>query len=286
MLQNLQFRDNVTVSELPKPSIVTFCTHSAATTALMKQLAEHVEREIPGTLVQRLTCNEKTFREQIEIVSQTTILVTISQNDNSVALFLPVGAVMVILGDAGDDWDLWSNNALLHMHLIQADNQTELVLELVLRDELERIDSSKSDKANDAKANDIFPFIEGRHVSLIRQRPPTTRVHCIGEKILPNNRGADRFRSCYFDNLCFDLEKKDFVMFPSKYSRRLQDLATDRSYFSSLPYPVITYGQPSNLGSAQPLTFQPIDPFNISSHYYLNGVWLAMRTFNTCNHGE
>jgi hypothetical protein len=229
------------------------------------------------------------LRRKIQVTSQASILILASQEDKTAAFFLPEGANLILIGEPQEDWDLWSNNALLRLHLIT--NHTKDAIEYLIRDELSRLEQqeSASPLTGDGKQVD---FVNNRSVTLIHDNPPITRVHCVGEKLFPNRMGADRYRSCHFENLCFDLTNKHFVMFPSPlYQHVIHSsgsllLWEGDNYFSSIPRSLIASPQPSKLGRGYfSDVFHAHNRSNVSSYYQLDGAWLSIKTFSTKNVG-
>ncbi len=136
-------------------------------------------------------------------------------------------------------------------------------------------------------------FVNNRSVTLVQTSPPITRVHCVGEKRFHNILGAEQYRSCHYENLCFDMTSKSFVIFPSPFIRQVVhskhsngSSLEEGNYFSSIPRSLVASPQPSKLGAGYfsdvPVTRSRV---NVSSYYLLEGAWLGTKTFNTNNIG-
>jgi hypothetical protein len=172
---------------------------------------------IPGIQFVKLAPGES-WRQQTKVTSKAAVFILPSHEDKTAALFLPEGAALIFIGEAPKDWDLWSNNALVRLHLVTS--RIKEAVEYIILDELSRLEQESS--AFTKTGNDYrVDFVNDRSVTLVHSNPPITRVHCVGEKVFPNVLGADRYRSCHFENLCFDLKNKTFVMFPSPLNQRM-----------------------------------------------------------------
>ena len=221
----------------------------------------------------------------MHLTAKTSILVLASDQDKTAALFLPDGATLILLGEAQEDWDLWSNNALLRVHLVT--NRTDEAMEFLIRDELSRLEQQDLPHKK-AREDPPVNFINNRTVALVHDSPPTTRVHCVGEKLFPNAVGAQLYRSCHFENICFDLKNKSFVIFPSPLNFQLfasnSTLPDLGNYFSTMPRPLVASPQPfkNSLFLDNP---RIRSTGNISSYYRLEGTWLGTMTFRTKNFG-
>ena len=95
-----------------------------------------------------------------------------------------------------------------------------------------------------------------------------------------------------FENLCFDLESKSFVLFPSPLSLQLlqsnSSVSSHGNYFSSIPRTLLVASpQVSRLAGGFLADILPIHSrVNVSLYYRLEGAWLASKTFNTGNFGK
>jgi len=230
----------------------------------------------------------------MQVTTKATILILASdQKDKTAAFFLPDGATLILVGEAQEDWDLWNNNALLRVHLLV--NDIKEAMEYLIRDELSRLleqhDEPSSNTITTEHRVDYFAE-SNRSVTLVHASPPTTRVHCVGEKMFPNILGATQYRSCHFENLCFDLESKSFVMFPSPLSLQLMQsnssVLSSGNYFSSIPRTLVASPQINQLGGGFLAAIPRVihNRVNVSSYYRLDGAWLASKTFNTANFGK
>ena len=131
----------------------------------------------------------------MQVTTKTTILVLASDQDKTAPFFLPEGTTLILFGEAQEDWDLWSNNALLRVHLVN--HHTKEAMEYLIRDKLSRLEH-QNEPSNTAEAEHRVDFTENnRSVALVHASSPTTRVHCVGEKMFPNNFGATLYRSCH-----------------------------------------------------------------------------------------
>lgn len=229
--------------------------------------------------------DRSSLREQIQWMNKTAILILSSDQDKTVAFFLPEGATLILLGDAPVDWDLWNNNALLRVHLVR--DSTQETVDCLIRDELSRLEDN-NDPPNTAKAEHRADFDQNnRSIALIYGKPPISRIHCVGEKQFPDRNAASWYRSCYFKNLCFDLSTKSFVVFPSPTTLVLMKSASRHNYYSSIPSMLVASPQPSKLVGGYLSGIPQIHSAeNVSSYYYLEGAWLATMTFNSGNMGK
>ena len=245
-----------------------------------------VSSSIPGTQ-NEILAPLSSLRQQMQVTSKTSILILTSDEDKTAAFFLPEGATLILIGEAQEDWDLWSNNSLLRVHLVT--NDIKQVIEYLILDEVSRLEQKETAFITEGDGKRI-DFVNNRSVTLVHGNPPITRVHCVGEKLFPNILGAEQYRSCHFENLCFDLKSKSFVIFPSPFSQRLirsnGSSLEEGNYFSSIPQSLVASPQPTKLGGGYfsdiPRTRNRV---NVSSYYLLEGAWLATKTFNTYNIG-
>ena len=245
-----------------------------------------VHESIPGIQIVELSPMDP-LRKQMQITSKAAILILAAHEDKTAALFLPDGATLIIVGEAQEDWDLWSNNALVRVHLVRS-RIKETVVYLIL-DELGRLEQQETSLIM-TKDDHRLDFVNNRSVTLVHANPPIMRVHCVGEKLFPDVLGAEQYRSCHFENLCFDLNSKSFVMFPSPLSQNLVhsngSFLDEDNYFSSIPRSLIASPQPSHIGAGYFSDLpQVYNRSNVSSYYRLEGTWLSTRTFNTNNIG-
>jgi hypothetical protein len=248
------------------------------------EILQYVQKSVPDIRVSQMPVNFTVY-DQIEVLSNATIFVCSLREDKPGAFFLPDGAVIIMMrepdrrGSTGDNvdlathWNFWNNNALVRTHLLDGRNfsQDVLAVEYLIRDELDRLRIDA--EVVTSVANEPVAF-GGRLATLVHASPPTTQVHCLGEKIFPHRHGAEKYRSCHFENLCFDLESKSFVEFPSQYSELLRSLNSNKNHFSSIPKQM--HGIPNGFPPAA-------SRVNVSSYYQMDGTWLAMQTLNTCN---
>jgi len=58
--------------------------------------------------------------------------------------------------------------------------------------------------------------------------PPDSTVHCTGDTFGTEQELDWLYRSCEFRNICFDLSKKEFILFPSKQEQLLASLLAKR----------------------------------------------------------
>lgn len=80
--------------------------------------------------------------------------------------------------------------------------------------------------------------------------PPDSTVHCIGGSFGERHDQDWLYRSCEFRNICFDLDERDLVLFPSKDEQELMELLKKNSLVS-----VSTVSSPSfkvALGAVDP----------------------------------
>jgi hypothetical protein len=248
--------------------------------------ADLLALSVPGIQLIKLSPVEP-WRQQIGVTSKAAILVLASNEDKTAAMFLPEGATLILVGKAQEDWDLWSNNALLRLHLVT--RRVKDAVENLILDELSRLKEQSSAFTMTGDDNRV-DFANNRTVTLVHANPPITRVHCVGEKMFPNLLGADRYRSCHFENLCFDLKNKNFVMFPSPLNQNLVrsngSSLDEENYFSSIPRSMVASPQPSKLGRGYFVDIPRVhNRSNVSSYYRLEGAWLSIKTFNTKNLG-
>lgn len=131
-------------------------------------------------------------------------------------------------------------------------------------------------------------FIEGQPLYLVKGSPPVSHVHCLGENFQPN---AWMYRSCQFENLCFNLNKKTFVLHPSEDQLKLESQLHDQTFLSSKVEDMISGGQHPQWLRKQRGKWQPeVQPNgNSTKSYYAfseDTVWISFYPWGGCNPGH
>jgi hypothetical protein len=227
------------------------------------------------------------LQEKVFIIIQTKILVLASQEDKTVALFLPHKAHLIILGLPNLDWGFWTNCNWIQTHslLINISEGISYIIDEVLYDKVEKystFDSRNESRVQLNKNVDLF---------LVNQPPPITRIHCVAEKLIPSKHGAAHYRSCMFRNLCYDLEKKEFIIFPSPpYEKLLSTqayLLTHENYFSTVSQPLSLSPSLKSRSKAEYSRFRMhTGGNNETKHYRFYGTWISLDTVRSCNPGK
>ena len=73
--------------------------------------------------------------------------------------------------------------------------------------------------ANSTKTIDKFL---GMHLGFVFKEARSSVVHCVGDNFLPKTSSG--YRSCQFRHICWDLDRKDFVIFESPQHQRATEL--------------------------------------------------------------
>ena len=95
-----------------------------------------------------------------------------------------------------------------------------------------------------------------------------------------------QYRSCHFENLCFDLIRHDFVIFLSNATQALASFPPSQFNFSTFTQPMVMSGIAPNIRTAKADMPRIISKTKATSYYWLNATWLAYQTFHTCNYGH
>jgi hypothetical protein len=238
--------------------------------------------------------------ERVRIILQTNILLLTSEEDKTLALFLPPKAHLVFIGTPPNkDWDFWTNCVWIQIHHVR--KYVAQAVEYIVSEVLYFFDASQVD-VNTTSNKESPMFWTKNHdldhspfVSLINAPPPATKIHCITEKLFPNNEGVKNFRSCHLENICFDLKQKDFVIFPSPAYHQLitkkKRLMRD-NYFSTVSLPLVMSPQ---MKFAREVKYASLRIHNstvdeskseISRFYKLRGTWIIINSVNACNPGQ
>ena len=94
-----------------------------------------------------------------------------------------------------------------------------------------RIKNKQQDDNNDDGGGIVGTF-NGFNMRY-REGPIHSSVHCVGSNFESKDgmRLAWMYRSCRFQHFCFDLDKRDFVLFRSKEERALIELSRNDTFF-------------------------------------------------------
>jgi hypothetical protein len=227
------------------------------------------------------------LREKVLMILQTKILLLASDEDKTVALFLPPKSHLIILGLPNPDWDIWTNCAWIQTHNINV-NISEAIRYII--NEVMHEKSIQHDNFMLGEKS-IVELNYNHNISLIHQPPPSTRIHCIGEKLYPTNIGAPYFRSCLFQNLCFNLKAKNFVIFPSPAYLQLltqqKHLMKPGNYFSTTSHPLVLSSSMKATSNTSFGTFDIITVGEVESKYYrFHGTWISLAAALACNPGK
>lgn len=130
-------------------------------------------------------------------------------------------------------------------------------------------------------------YLDGQPVYLVQDKPPISHVQCLSENFLPNSW---MYRSCRFENLCFDLQTKTFVLHPSKAQQHLQSHLHNETFLSLFPKDMISGGQHSawlKQGRSKWIP-ESRNASNSTSYYALSDdvVWVSFYPWADCNHGH
>jgi hypothetical protein len=238
--------------------------------------------------------------EKIAIILKTNILLLSSEEDKTMALFLPSKAHLIIIGrPPSEDWDFWTNCVWIQVHYIR--KHTAQAIAYIVSEVL--YFKYGSQKVVNETRFEKFPmfwtknhrFDQNSFVSLIDSPPPATKIHCITEKIIPNSEGVKNFRSCHLENICFDLNQKEFVIFPSPAYHELvtkKKRLMRENYFSTVTLPLVMSPQMKFAREVKYESFRiyngTVDDSNseIRRYYKLRGTWIAINSVHACNPGE
>jgi hypothetical protein len=227
------------------------------------------------------------LREKVLMILKTKILLLASDEDKTVALFLPPKSHLIILGLPNSDWDIWTNCAWIQTHNININISKAIryIIDEAMHEKLLQHENTKPEEKGTVQLS------YNHNISLIHQPPPSTRIHCIGEKLYPTNIGAPHFRSCLFQNLCFDLKTKNVVIFPSPAYLRLltqqKYLMKPGNYFSTISLPlVVSPFMKSALNIIHKNFTIHIAGEVPSKHYRFQGTWIPLDTAFACNPGR
>jgi hypothetical protein len=228
-----------------------------------------------------------TLREKVTMILQTKILLLTSEEDKTVALFLPPKSHLIILGLPQLDWDFWTNCIWIYSHNIQVNISESIayIIDEAMHDRVLKRDTIKMEKESMTKVN------YNHNVSLVHHPPPVTRIHCVTEKLVPSKSGAPYFRSCLFENLCYDMTKKKFLIFPSpaylKLLTQQNYLLQLGNYFSTVASPLVLSPSMKSITDASFGTFKVHTVGETGSKYYrFNGTWISLDAAVACNPGK
>jgi hypothetical protein len=124
--------------------------------------------------------------EQIFVMRHAHVLVLNHSKDKTCALFLPDHATLIVVNSqrarqtTSLDWEFWNNYPLLKTHLVTGRNLTaqQQALSYIVEEEYSRLllSSSSSETKREKRLK-----MSSSTVAWIQERPPVTRVHCMGE---------------------------------------------------------------------------------------------------------
>jgi hypothetical protein len=254
-----------------------------------RQISKNTISSISKEMVIKALRKSMTLREQAEIVIMSKVLLLSSIEDKTVAIFLPQNSHLLLIGPPSDDWDFWTNHVAIHVHLLQA--YVSGAIKYVVDEILYFADTSKQPDNLHPKENEAIPFVNNHSIIFRNTAPKATKIHCVSEKLFPSNDGAQNFRSCHFENLCFDMKAKQFVIFPSPalsmLLTRLRRLVRHGNYFSTISQSMVLTPQPKSIMG---LKYKKLQIYNeteaISSFYQLHANWISTHTFSICNPGK
>jgi hypothetical protein len=255
--------------------------------------SQHISKNIFSAVSANLTIKvlkkSMTLREKAAIVIMSKILVLSSIEDKTVAIFLPKGSHLVLIGPPIDDWDFWTNHVSIHVHLLQA--YVSGAIKYLVDEVFYFSDSKKHPDNLLLEQHTSIPFLNNHSIVFRNVPPKATKIHCVAEKLYPQNEGAPNFRSCHFENLCFDMKAKRFVIIPSPalsmLLTRLQRLLRHGNYFSTLPSSMVLTPQPKSILGLQYRRHQIYNETEtISSYYQLHANWISTHTLGVCNPGK
>lgn len=299
----------------PDPSnVITFCatstaSHDPAVIRNTMQAIQSASSKIPVQMQLLDLSNTTNLAQQANLIKTTAVMVVMEDAICNAALFLPKDASLIFYSTrTRTDVDLWSNYAGLRIHFItddnlglQANNSTQGALITLIHDELDglrhSIFANEQDNHEDKeKSPNSLPFANQTTVTFINDRPPpTSRAHCIGDD---GRDTAWLFRSCHYENLCFDLETKTHVVFPSERMLQLMNnnntvspKKTGSMLLSSIPTQiVISGGQSRNSLMKANHAWHPVvrNPQDVKSYYQLpdDVVWISFHPHPNCNGGK
>ncbi len=251
--------------------------------------------------------------EQLQIVAQTCIYICVNNGDHAIATFLPRGASLILLYDdevrtvpdsVGKrkkedkkhhqpvmlDWDLWNNMAHLHVHWLPLTALNEQVegrnaLIRLVHSDLDRMKRKRQDSQTPTKDQPRHGTFNGLDVVHVPNRLPWSAVHCVGSNFQDD---ATMYRSCHYDKLCFDMDRKAFVVLSSPQN--------SSKYHVSNRNERVMIGHNARLANRDNVSWSPIE---ISTHgdevkrkgYYelpANVVWVPFfgETPNILNPGH
>jgi hypothetical protein len=260
---------------------------------------QHVQQTKSVGLEIQVMPSHLDVEEQIAVVQYAQVLILRHSQDKTCALFLPDHATLIFVNSrqahqtrqaTSLDWELWNNYPMLKTHLIAGNNLTaqQEAINYIIEEEHSRLTESLSSRVRmltKPEKSEAVQLDGGQSVTLIKQPPPTTRVHCTGESRDHDELGY-RYRSCHFENLCFDLKRHDFVIFPSNATQSLEQFPKDQFYFSTVAQPMVSSGYVLTTTKAKPDMPRVVRKTIAASYYYLDATWLSYQTFSTCNEGH
>jgi hypothetical protein len=188
-LQRMGFLMMTPLSQLDKPFRVVYSAAAAASNEWKPSSSSMPGMEFVAWSPEK---DASSLREQVQRMAKTAILILASDQDKTAAFFLPEGATLILLGNAPLDWDFWNNNSLLRVHLVIDSSQD--AVDCLIRDDLSRLeDNNEAPNITEAEHRTDFDK-NNRSIALIHGRPPTSRVHCVGEKLFPDRNAASWYR--------------------------------------------------------------------------------------------
>lgn len=133
-------------------------------------------------------------------------------------------------------------------------------------------------------------FLEDQALYIVNEKPPVSRVQCLSENF---QSSAWLYRSCKFNNLCFDLDSRTFVLHPSEHQQHLESHLQhyNHTFLSSYPKEMISGGQHNywlNQGRSK-WTPESRSRENATTSYYKlsdDTVWISFYPWGDCNAGH
>jgi hypothetical protein len=105
--------------------------------------------------------------------------------------------------------------------------------------------------------------------------PPIARIHCLGETFneTRTHTPAALYRSCHYENMCYHIQEKRLVLFPSPHHWTLLSKLHDNIHLSSVSKPVIASAVrklvTDSTAQITPYYMHPRNGNNNNSFYYV-----------------
>lgn len=226
--------------------------------------------------------------DQMQLIRRTCVYICVNTGDSAVAAFLPRGASLILFYDDNEkvvsdimgkgkrksqqrhqavmlDWDLWNNMAHLYVHWLPLSTMKDKtgntagsnVLNALVNSELVRLRRQRQysielQSRGRQKPQGTFNSLDIVHVPQV----PWSSVHCVGDTF---QNDAAAYRSCLYEMICFDMDRKSFVTFP--FTEELPTSSRPNltaTYISTQQIPVLI-GQNARLADRDIVSWSPTE---------------------------